>query len=224
MGLLERHQLQLASWPTAYVLISFFVPVFLFLAYAIYLRFLSPLSSIPGPLLASLSRLWLLKHSWDGDMHRTMIKLHAKHGKLVRTGPDEVSVSDLTAIKKIYGAGTKFRKSDWYTVWQGHRKFDLFPERDEKIHGAQRRLVSGIYAMNSLVQYQGKVDEAIEVMVQQMRNKGGETVDLGVWLQLFAFGELSPWMESLLALLMRDRCCRRVDVLEEIWVSRGRGR
>jgi hypothetical protein len=193
MGLLERDQ------PTAYALIFLFTLLVPFLAHAIYLRFLSPLSSIPGPLSASLSRLWLLKHSWDGDMHRTMITLHAKHGKLVRTGPDEVSVSDLTAIKKIYGAGTKFRKSDWYSVWQGHRKFDLFPERDEKIHAAQRRLVSGIYAMKSLEQYQGKVDEAIEVMVQQMRNKGGETVDLGVWLQLFAFGEFSGWMEFLLA-------------------------
>jgi cytochrome P450 len=114
----------------------------------------------------------------------------------VRTGPDEVSVSDLTAIKKIYGAGTKFRKSDWYSVWQGHRKFDLFLERDEKIHGAQRRLVSGIYAMNSLVQYQGKVDEAIEAMVEQMRERGGETVDLGVWLQLFAFGASQMYVET----------------------------
>jgi hypothetical protein len=49
-------------------------------------------------------------------MHRTMITLHAKHGKLVRTGPGKVSVSDLTAIKKIYSAGTNFRKSDWYSV------------------------------------------------------------------------------------------------------------
>ncbi len=47
--------------------------------------------------------------------------------------------------------------------------------------------MSGIYAMHSLVQYQGKVDQAIEVMVEQMRRKHGETVDLGVWLQLFAF-------------------------------------
>lgn len=188
MGILEQQWPHQASWLTSYVLISLFTPVLLFVSYVIYLRFFSPLSSIPGPFFASVSRLWLLKHSWDGDMHRTMITLHAKHGNLVRTAPDEVSISDLNAIKKIYGAGTKFRKSDWYSVWQGRRKFDLFPERDERIHASQRRLVSGIYAMNSLAQYQGKVDEAIEVMVQQMRQKGGETVDLGVWLQLFAFG------------------------------------
>jgi hypothetical protein len=217
MGILERQQPQQASWPTTYVLVSLFAPVLLLLSYVIYLRFFSPLSAIPGPFSASVSRLWLLKHSWDGDMHRTMIRLHAKHGKLVRTAPDEVSVSDLSAIKKIYGAGTKFRKSDWYSVWQGHRKFDLFPERDEKIHGAQRRLVSGIYAMNSLGQYQGKVDEAIEVMVEQMRKTGGETVDLGVWLQLFAFGASHLGAQVTPVLLMTDRCCGRFDLLETIW-------
>jgi hypothetical protein len=224
MGILERQQRQEASWPITYVLISLLTPVLLFLSYVIYLRFLSPLSSIPGPFTASISRLWLLKHSWDGDMHRTMITLHAKHGKLVRTAPDEISVSDLTAIKKIYGAGTKFRKSDWYSVWQGHRKFDLFPERDEKIHGAQRRLVSGIYAMNSLAQYQGQVDEAIEVMVQQMKKKGGETVDLGVWLQLFAFGASHVRAENEVSLLITDRCCGWIDFLETVWIPRSRCR
>ena len=62
-----------------------------------------PLGKIPGPFTARISRLWMAKHSWDGDMHRTMVDLHQRYGKLVRTGPNEVSVSDLTAIKQIYG-------------------------------------------------------------------------------------------------------------------------
>lgn len=50
-------------------------------------------------------------------MPQTIISLHRKHGPLVRTGPAELSVADLSAIKKIYGPGTKFRKGDWYSVW-----------------------------------------------------------------------------------------------------------
>ncbi len=103
--------------------------------------FSGPLGKIPGPSSARLSRLWMVKHSWDGDMHRKMHELHRKNGKIIRTGPNEVSVSDLSASKKIYGAGARFRKSDWYSVWQGHRKFDLFAEQDEKPHASQRRLV-----------------------------------------------------------------------------------
>lgn len=84
--------------------------------YAIYQLYLHPLAAIPGPFWAKFSRLWMTKHSWDGDMSVTMIALHKQHGSLVRTGPNEVSVSDLGAIKTIYGAGTRFRKSDWSVI------------------------------------------------------------------------------------------------------------
>ena len=158
------------------------------LAYVVYQRRFSPFAGIPGPFLASLSRLWMTKHSWDGDMNRTMIDLHREIGTLVRTGPREVSVSDLTAIKQIYGAGSKFRKSDWYSVWQGHRKFDLFGERDEKIHGEQRRLVSRAYAMDSLKDLEEYVDHAVTVFLDNMSERQGQVIDMGNWVQLFAFG------------------------------------
>jgi len=156
--------------------------------YIIYQRFLHPLASIPGPFPASLTRLWITKHAWDGDMHRTMIDLHGRLGSLVRTGPNEVSVSDLSAVKQIYGAGTRFRKSDWYSVWQGHRKFDLFAERDERIHGEQRRLVSRAYSMESLRDLEQYVDNAVNVFLGHMSERQGRVIDMGNWVQLFAFG------------------------------------
>ncbi len=162
------------------------------LAYVVYQRRFSPFAGIPGPFLASLSRLWMTKHSWDGDMNRTMIDLHREIGTLVRTGPREVSVSDLTAIKQIYGAGSKFRKSDWYSVWQGHRKFDLFGERDEKIHGEQRRLVSRAYAMDSLKDLEEYVDHAVTIFLDNMSERQGQVIDMGNWVQLFAFGTRCP--------------------------------
>lgn len=162
--------------------------IFFTAAYVIYQRFLHPLTSIPGPFTASLSRLWMTKHSWDGDMSTTMIALHAKHGPLVRTGPNEVSCSDLAAVKTIYSAGTKFRKSDWYSVWQGHRKFDLFAERNERVHGEQRRLISRAYSMESLRDLEPYVDDAVEVFLEKMEERRGGVVDIGNWVQLFAFG------------------------------------
>lgn len=157
--------------------------------YDVYLFFFSPWSSIPGPFWARITRLWITKESWDGNINNTMIDLHAKHGSLVRTGPREVSVSDLAAIKQIYGAGTKFKKSDWYSVWQGHRKFDLFAERNEKIHGEQRRLISRAYSMDSLKQLEPYVDNAVKVFLDNMGQRTNQVVDIGNWVQLFAFGE-----------------------------------
>lgn len=66
------------------------LPVVAAVSYLLYQRFFSPLAKIPGPFWASVSRLWITKHSWDGDMNRRVIELHRKYGKLVRTGPNEV--------------------------------------------------------------------------------------------------------------------------------------
>jgi hypothetical protein len=81
-----------------------------------------------------------------------------------------------------------FRKSDWYSVFQGHRKFDLFGERNEKIHRVQRRLVSRIYAMDSLKELESYVDDAIKVFLTRMRERQGQVVNMGLWVQLYAFG------------------------------------
>lgn len=165
-------------------IVLIFVPI---LTWIVYQRFFHPLAKIPGPFFASLTRLWITKHSWDGDMNTTIISLHKKYGPLVRTGPNELSVSDITAIKTIYGAGTQFRKSDWYSVWQGHRKFDLFAERDEKIHGQQRRLVSRAYSMEALKDLEPHVNTAVSTFLSKMSSLKSSTIDMGKWTQLFAF-------------------------------------
>lgn len=102
---------------------------------------------------------------------------------------DDRSIADPASLKAIYGAGTKFRKSDWYSVWQGHRKFDLFPERDEKLHGQQRSLVSRAYSMAALVDLEPHVDDTIRHLCTKLEAMQQASIDLGYWLQLFAFGE-----------------------------------
>ncbi|KAI9751283.1 MAG: hypothetical protein M4579_006136 [Chaenotheca gracillima] len=164
-----------------------YLPVAAAFIYIVYQRYLSPLAGVPGPFWASLSRLWVIRRSLVGDTHRVMIDLHSRHGNLVRIAPNEVSFTDVNAIKKVYGAGTKFRKSDWYSVWQGRRNFDLFGERDEKIHGAQRRLVSQAYSMSSLKDLEVYVDHAVSFFIEKMNETSGKSIDLAVWLQLFAF-------------------------------------
>ena len=161
-----------------------------FLAFTIYNLYLHPLAKVPGPFWAKLNRVWIAKQSYGGQYHRTLIALHKRHGPLVRIAPNEVSVADPTAIKTIYGAGTKFNKSDWYSVWQGHRVFDLFGERNEKIHGQQRRLVSRPYAMESLKDLEPYVDNTVQVFLDAMSQRHGQVIDLGKWVQLFAFGKI----------------------------------
>ncbi|KAI4725619.1 cytochrome P450 [Aureobasidium sp. EXF-10728] len=186
MPVIDSPAVPLAGQASNTVLLAFFFTACVS-AYIVYQRFFHPLASVPGPFWASLTRLWITKHSWDGDMHRTMIALHEKHGPIVRNGPNEVSIADLSAIKTIYGAGTKFRKSDWYSVWQGHRKFDLFAERDEKLHGKQRSSISSAYSMTSLKDLEPYVDDTVKRFMDAMSERQNQVVDMGKWAQLFAF-------------------------------------
>lgn len=74
-------------------------------------RYKTHLSSIPGPLLASLSQLWLFYHCFLGRSANDF-ELHQKYKtKLLRLGPSTVAVSDVEAVKIIYGWKRVFPKA-----------------------------------------------------------------------------------------------------------------
>lgn len=85
-------------------------------------------------------------------------------------------------------AGNKFHKAAAYNVVQGARSFDLVGQRNEKIHSEQRKLVARAYSMDSMVYLEPKVDLVISQMVEQLDKISGQTINLGLWLQLYAFG------------------------------------
>lgn len=63
----------------------------------------NPLTAVPGPFWAKWSNLWLVYHIRRGNIHRKMIEVHKKYGKLVRLGPNELSTADIDSLKIIYG-------------------------------------------------------------------------------------------------------------------------
>lgn len=71
---------------------------------------------------------------------------------------------------------------------QGHRKFDLFPERDQKVHAAQKRLFHRTFAMDTMKEVQHHVDKECTNFLENMAKQVGQIVDISEWVQLFAFG------------------------------------
>jgi hypothetical protein len=64
-------------------------------------RYFSPLSDIPGPFLASFTRLWQVVDVMRGDSLRSFHDLHQKYGPFVRVAPNEVSVCHPDAPKQL---------------------------------------------------------------------------------------------------------------------------
>lgn len=166
------------------------------LAYFIYHALFTPLRSIPGPLFARFSRLWLLLRTWRGGrVDIDLLELHEKHGTLVRYGPYHYSFSDPEAIKVIYGHGTEFDKSNWYDAWlvPGPNNQTLFTEPSVKLHGQRRRKFQATYTMSSMVNYESFADHCIDLLCkrfEEIAKAGGET-DLFRWLLSYAADTVS---------------------------------
>jgi cytochrome P450 len=63
----------------------------------------------------------------------------------------------------------------------------LFTTRDPDYHKALKRPVAGKFSMTSIRTMEPLVDECSGIFAQSMRDLEGQVVDLGAWLQWYAF-------------------------------------
>lgn len=129
-----------------------------------------------------------------------MVSLHAQDrsfctyrlvGPIVRLAPNRYSISDPSAIRTIYGTGSRFSKSEYYDPFGGpmmdHR--DVFTERSNEKHALERRKTSNLYAMSSLMSYEPFVDKVNREFMAAIANHAQRKheFDLFTWMQFYAF-------------------------------------
>lgn len=73
-------------------------------------RFNHGLQRYPGPFLASLTDWWRFFDVLGRSPEVTHIKLHKKHGDVVRLGPNVLSFANPAALRTIYGLNKGFVK------------------------------------------------------------------------------------------------------------------
>ncbi|OAP56096.1 hypothetical protein AYL99_09275 [Fonsecaea erecta] len=166
-------------------------------SFIVYQRWFSPLAKINGPFWASLSPLWKLLAFNNGNFHETILALHEKYGPIVRIAPNEVIISDKSAIREIYNTvqGRDFLKTTYYDAFTAFRP-TIFGQRDPYLHAQRKRIVSHGYSMNALQAMEKFVQERLQIFMGKMSAfaaSGGE-INLGKWCHFFAFdviGELA---------------------------------
>lgn len=92
----------LRHWPTAILI--------LIVAYFAKNRYHNGLQKYPGPVLASLTDWWRFIDVLGRRADITHIKLHRKHGDIIRYGPNALSFANPQALKTIYGLNKGFIK------------------------------------------------------------------------------------------------------------------
>ncbi|KAN0112173.1 cytochrome P450 [Hyaloscypha variabilis] len=154
-------------------------------------KYFSSLRDIPGPFLASISRVWKVYYGLKGNIHYKYQDLHEKYGPVVRIGFNEVSFASPDAAKQIYSVSTGFHKTDAYSVYPPPENPDIFTETDEFKHAIKRRMVSNAYSHKTIADMERFVDKTEERLFRQLDERfiGSESkeCDLGSWLEFYAF-------------------------------------
>jgi cytochrome P450 len=150
-------------------------------------RYFHPLSKIPGPFLASFSKLWIIYHAFGGNQHHVQIACFKKYGPIFRAGPNYVLVNDPAYIPQIY----KLDRADWFIAFDPKvGKSSLGSVRPMNVHNAQRKRIAAAYSMSSILQMEGYMDIRISELINQLKTKfaaTGAVCDLADWMHWLAF-------------------------------------
>ncbi|EGP91637.1 putative P450 monooxygenase [Zymoseptoria tritici IPO323] len=180
------------------------------IGYLLHVKFRPGLRRIPGPWLASISSLDRLRSAASGQQMNYHLKLHEQYGPLVRIGPNHVSFAYADLIPDVYGVGTKFRKSDFYTLFDTPTTTGVAPNvfsvRDEVAHRDMRRPAANAYSMSSLRELEPMNDACSAVIVEKFNKYVDKEIDLGTWLQWYAFDVVtSITFSNTLGMLEQER-------------------
>ncbi|KAH8651070.1 cytochrome P450 [Xylariales sp. PMI_506] len=150
----------------------------------------SPLSQIPGPALASITRFWHIGKILQGKQNYTLVELHEKHGPFVRIAPNEVSVSHPAGVKALYLASV--RKGEWYRIF-------VFPDwrfpsaisiQDPKVKAEFMKYMSNAgFLLHNVLKYEGVMDNLMGRLVGWMDDYAstGKPMDLDKFFTYVAF-------------------------------------
>ncbi|KAJ5246983.1 benzoate 4-monooxygenase cytochrome P450 [Penicillium chermesinum] len=112
-------------------------------SYIIYQVWFHPLAVYPGPFVAKLTNLYSVAHAIRGDRHEDLYRLHQQYGRIVRIGPNRVTILDARALELIYGHKANVQKSQWYA---GFYSVSIFNAIDRNVHARKRRVMSQAFS------------------------------------------------------------------------------
>ncbi|KAE8161390.1 cytochrome P450 [Aspergillus tamarii] len=147
------------------------IAVLVYVLSVVYRSQRSHLSYLPGPWYTKFTDLPLRYKVVTGQRPRYVHALHEKYGPIVRIGPDEVDVSDISGAREIHRIGSGFLKSPWYSLLNRKDTQSIFTTTDPKFHNAHRRLLSSPMSELSLKSMEPLIDSRVRLTIQKMQEE-----------------------------------------------------
>ncbi|KAF5576833.1 phenol 2-monooxygenase [Fusarium pseudoanthophilum] len=133
----------------------------------------NPLSRLPGPWITCCSDVIAKYHWLKGTRAQYVHGLHQRYGPVVRIGPHEVDISDMTAVKQIHRVKDGYRKAPFYKNLVPNTN-NLFNTLDVEFHRHHRRLLSSPLSASSLKTLEPTVDAYVKMAIASMRREMDE--------------------------------------------------
>lgn len=109
------------------------------------------LRNVPGPRAYALSSAPLAWDAWKARSIHKIQELHASYGPVVRVRPDQVSFNSLSALRTIYGAGSSFERTAFYSMFDAFGKANMFTFASGTLHRERKKLLSHMYSNQTVL-------------------------------------------------------------------------
>lgn len=190
-----------ASWSSGISKISIISILFLFtllLLLDLYRLFFHPLASVPGPLLAKVTSFWHIYHTYQGNDSSLVQKLHRKHGKVVRIGPNTVAIADRLAVGPIYVERGGFMKTSNYHHFYVDGFPTIFSTSDPAYRATRSKAVAPLFSVAAIRRESNLISTCVERFVQRLQqsrtSSEGGPVDLQEPARLLGFEVMNAYL------------------------------
>jgi hypothetical protein len=138
--------------------------------------YFSPLSKFPGPRAAALSKLWEANEFRKGITTSTLQALHEEYkSDIIRTGPNELSISNVDAVEKIYKG--KYKRGPFYELGMMNGEFNLNTTRNNADHSPWRRIWNKAFTPAEIKEYTPRVEYHVSKLVGIIQKLNGNEVN-----------------------------------------------
>jgi hypothetical protein len=103
-------------------------------------------SQFSGPFLASISGIWLFKHTFNGQLYLDCAAALEQYGSPVRIGPNKIMVNDPVILRHMSAPRSNFRRGTFYDAFAIQPPIkNVLSQKDEKIHNDLRtKMMRGV--------------------------------------------------------------------------------
>ncbi|THH30119.1 hypothetical protein EUX98_g4052 [Antrodiella citrinella] len=133
--------------------------------------------------------------AYQGVRYKYIRKLHEQYGDIVRIGPNEVSIRDVTAIAPLMGPNGLPKGPMWIGRTMGPAVLPLVAQQDAAEHLRRRKPWNRAFNTAALKGYEPVVAERVSQFAHALKNQIGVT-DLAQWINYFSFGGGSELMRD----------------------------